>query len=388
MKKQSFSRRLSCIGSAVALTIATIFPSLMGATAHAFPSGAQVTSRSIKMSSSKQSDTGVSYDIKFNLGTAHTVKGVIVDFCAGTGGSPIVGDTNCAAPTGFTVGTPTVANNQGLTGTWTASALNSGRTLKYVSTTGNALSAGATVEFTLSTVTNTSTLGTFYARIVTYNADATGDITTYTPANPGTSQAIDYGGIALSTANQLTITAKVQESLTFCVYITGTTCAASPTGTAVALGDANGVLASYTTNYTNTAKFNVASNAQGGVVVNMKGENLCRVASPCTNTDTGNIITRSADACTTDLTTSSVEQFGVRLSVAGSGVTSTNYNCGANSHAFNRTNTVSTYGDEVAKTTAPGDEVVSTLEFMAKAATTSEAGIYTTVIGLIATGTY
>lgn len=392
MRLSDVPKRLSFVATAATLTAATVLPSLFGATVHAFPTGGQVTSRSIKISSSKQSDTAVTYDVKFTSASAYTVKGIIVDFCAG---SPIVGDSTCVKPAGFDLGaTPTVALVSGISGgTWVSGAtgLNNAsgyRTLKITDATGNAQVAGTTVvEFTISNVTNPSSLGTFYARIITYNANATGDITTYAPGTEGSTQAIDYGGIALSTANQLTITAKVQESLVFCVYTSGANCAGA-SGTSVPLGDANGVLSSYSTNYTNTAKFDVASNASSGVVVNLKGENLCRVASPCTNTDNANIIDRSGDTCTADVATTSVEQFGARVSVFGSGVTSANYTCGAASHRFNRTNTTSTYGDVLASTAGPTDEVVSTVEFMAKAATTTQAGIYTTKITLTATGTY
>ena len=389
MKTNRFSHRLSYIGSAIALMATSIFPSLLGATVHAFPTGGQVTSRSIRMSSSALSATSVTYKVKFTAGTSHTVRGIVVDFCAG---SPIVGDATCVKPTAFNIpASPTIALVSGISGgTWVsgATAVNTNRTLKISDATGNALTGGSTVvEFDIQGITNTSTLGTFYARVITYNSNA-GDFTTYAPGTEGNTNAIDYGGVALSTANQLTITAKVQESLIFCAYTTGATCAGA-SGTSVALGDANGVLASYITNYTNTARFNVASNAQGGVVVNLKGDNLCRVASPCALANTGNIIVPSGTTCTADSATTSVEQFGLRLSALGSGVTATApYNCSAGNHTFDQANTTSTYGQQIASTAGPGDEVQSTVEFMAKAATTSEAGIYTTVLTMIATGTY
>jgi hypothetical protein len=387
-----YKRRIQTAAAALGLLSAAVLPSLAGAGAvvYAAPSGGQVTTRSIKLSSSKTSDTGVSYNVKFNSASAFTVKGIIVDFCNTTGGSPIVGDSNCAAPTApFTVGaSPTVTLQQGLSATWTASSLNSGRTLKIVKHAGDALSVGTTVEFTITGVTNPGgTAGTFYGRVITYSSDV-GDIASYAAGTEGSTDAIDYGGFALSTANQLNVTAKVQESLVFCVYTTGATCAGA-SGTAVPLGDVNGVLSNYATNYTNTANFNVASNAQGGVVVNLKGENLCRVAAPCTNADNGNIINRSGDTCTADTAATSTEQFGLRVSVPGSGVTAdAAYACLANNHTFDRTSATSTYGDVLASTSGPGDEVQSTVELMAKAATTTEAGIYTTTLSMIATGTY
>jgi hypothetical protein len=383
-------RRIQTAAAALGLTVASVLPSLAGAVVYAAPSGGQVTTRSIQLSSSAASATGVDYKVKFNVATAHTLRGIVVDFCNATGGSPIVGDSNCAAPTApFTVGaSPTFTLQQGLTATWVASSANSGRTLKLTKAAGDALAANATVEFTITGVTNPGgTSGTFYGRVITYNSDI-GDIASYAPGTEGNTNAIDYGGFALSTANQLNVTAKVQESLVFCVYTSGANCAGA-TGTAVPLGDGNGVLSNYATNYTNTANFSVASNAQGGVIVRLKGENLCRVASPCADANTSNIVVSSGTTCTADSAATGTEQFGLRVSVEGAGVSAdAGYDCAANSHAFERAETVSTYGDLLASTAGPGDEVQSTVELMAKAATTTEAGIYTTTLSMIATGTY
>jgi hypothetical protein len=63
------------------------------------------------------------------------------------------------------------------------------------------------------TATNPSAVGTYYARILTYNSVAGAQA--YTSATPGTH--LDDGGVALSTARQLTINARVQEQLEFCV---------------------------------------------------------------------------------------------------------------------------------------------------------------------------
>ncbi len=115
----------------------------------------------------------------------------------------------------------------------------------------------------------------------------------------------------MSTANQLNVTAKVQETLTFCVY-TLADCATG--GTAVTLGDSNGVLFNTATTYTGTASFDLASNAFGGVSVKMQGDTL----------KSGSFtITPHGAACTADSTATSLEQFGIRISSAGFGQTAT-----------------------------------------------------------------
>jgi hypothetical protein len=75
-----------------------------------------------------------------------------------------------------------------------------------------------------------------------------------------------------------------------------------------------------------------------------------------------------------------------------SGMTSTApYNCASSHHAFdtNSTNGIpSLFGQEIAHTTGASDILTSTIEFAAKSALTSEAGVYTTTLTLIATATY
>jgi hypothetical protein len=259
------------------------------------------------------------------------------------------------------------------------------------------MTAGTTVvSFDITTVTNpTDTdattggtqIGTFYARILTYAAGS--GATGYVAGTPGT--YIDYGGIALSLANQLTITAKVQESLTFCVYVSGSNCSGG-TGTALALGDGNGVLAAPATTYTSTAKFGLASNAQGGVTVRMKGTTLTSGSNTIDPTGGG-----TTDACTADVATTTVEQFGMRVTTTapvtawpGTGSTP-RYDCAATNHNFNvdaTDGTASTYGGNIASTVGALDETQVPMEFAAKAATATEAGIYTTALTFIATGVY
>lgn len=404
MKKAQLFRRLSFGSSALLLAVSATLPSLLGQVAHALPVGDQVTSRSIQLSSSALDAANTTYNVSFTAATTHTVRGIVVDICDGTN-TPIIGDASCTAPTDFTWGTPTVTLTSGISGgNWVANAttMNSGRTLVLTDATGNALTGGSTVvNFQVTSVNNPSDTdsvqanaqaGTFYARIVTYTSTS-GDISTYTPAAPGSTDATDYGGIALSLANALTVTAKVQESLTFCVYTNAAdTCdnIASPT-TAVTLGNGNGVLELASQDYeSDEGKFNVSSNAQGGVTVRMKAENLCRksVSTDCEDADVENIIEAHGATCTADSVDTGVEQFGLRFESLGTDVTSADYNCAANEHNFNTTDMTSAYGDVLATTAGPTDEVTSVMEFSAKAATTTEAGIYTTQAEFIATGTY
>lgn len=406
---QTTFRRTGILAAAVGLLSASLLPTLGASTAYAAPSGGQVLNRSITLSSSEANASGVTYKVQFNVASAYagdTFKGMIVEFCNATGGSPIVTDSNCAAPDApFSTAAVDIVEGTGLTnGEWTASPIESNQTVQLTNAIGETLLADAIVSFELTGIVNPGNVGTFYARVITYNS-VTGDIeeANYEPGTEGSTNAIDYGGFALSTADSLTVTAKVQESLLFCLWTNaaGTNCAdVNATGTDVVLGDTNGVLSNYETPYTSASTgtsptLGIASNAQGGVTVRIKGGNLCRTTVNCTDGDDGNIIepitTSGTMLSVADSTSSAVEQFGLRVSALDGTTATAPFNGAASNHGFdtNSTNgTLSPYGATLVSTSGPTDEVNPELEFMAKAATTTEAGIYTTSINLIATGLY
>ncbi|HSH55425.1 MAG TPA: hypothetical protein VK983_01205 [Candidatus Limnocylindrales bacterium] len=336
-----------------------------------------LASRSIRLSSSANGATNTAYAVGFNTVTdGQTVGSVVIKYC---GNSPIIGET-CTAPTGFNTNFSTLTLNS-LTGNIT------GLTINTLSSTSNMLlltrTAGAVangpVSFVLGNgttngITNpTNSNTTFYARILVFPSSSP-DLT-----QSGENTATDAGGTAMSTANVLNVTAKVQETLIFCVY-TALNCAGG--GSAVNLGDANGVLSDTTTTYTSTANFDLASNALGGVAVKLKGDTLTSGAFT---------ISPHGAVCTADSTATSVEQFGLRVSAVGAGQTAASpllYGCLTGNHTFDVANTNTTYGQDIVTTPGATDRSSSTIELAAKAAGTTEAGIYTTTLQLIATATY
>ncbi|HSX17313.1 MAG TPA: hypothetical protein VLH86_04390 [Patescibacteria group bacterium] len=390
---------------ALALAVAGLAPALTTRVAHAFPTGSQIQVRSIKMSDSRINQTGVSYQISFKPGSAtYTVKGIIVDFCGGNvADTPIIDDSNCTIPTGFSVGTPTVNVTPGITGydnlttgggSWTTTSQNSGRTLRMVNSTGVSIDPANTNPYTfvLSTAANPSTAGTFYARLITYTSD-TGDVLSYTAGNAGSTQAKDYGGFALSTANVITITAKVQEALTFCVsgVAPGPNCGA--TGTAVTaptltLGHSAANILDSSAIDTAQAFTQLSTNANGGAIIRMRNT----AVSGGLNAGTNSIPPQGTSPSTLTAGTAS---FGVNMSNGSGGTGTLNgvapYNTAAN-YAMDATtagdNVLSTYGDSLASASAPVNNVGNTLTFAATASNTTPAGIYTANIILIATGTF
>jgi hypothetical protein len=401
----NLTKRASYIALSSLLSMVTWLPILMTQSASAAVQG-QMTSRIVKLSSSALSAATTSYSVSFNPqfvdgAATDDIKGIVFEICQN---SPIPGDA-CTITNGVTAtqnsGIVTVTSGSGVSFNVDAASSTTGRLILTNATCITAPSAATPITFTV-TATNpsgtTSTpgaVGSFYARLFTYNATATA--IAYAPATPG--NYLDGGGVAMSTANVITITAKVQETLTFCVYATvgsGTLCSnySGGSATAVALGDGNGILTPTTTRYFKTSKLNVSSNAAGGVIVRMKGDTL---------KSGGNTIAASGATCLTDPTVSTTAYFGLQVTVASPFNTAdTVYNTGScatagAAHALDITTACSNgegnifscaYGQKIASTPGPNVEASASLEWSAKAADATPAGIYTTAMTFIATGTY
>ena len=218
-------KRLAYAMAALSLLIGIAYPVIRPKLA----SAAQLTTRSITISDSGASGgtittgvgsgTNVTYKVAFT--TSVSSQSVIIDFCAE---DPIVGDT-CTAPTGLSFATTSLVGGTGniTPAGWTLTS--TAGQVKIARSTGTAATAGIQ-QFELTGVTNPSSVGlgvsakpvgSFFSRIYTYSDTTFGATTTAytTPLAPGDYK--DYGGIALSTNRIITITARVQEQLTFCV---------------------------------------------------------------------------------------------------------------------------------------------------------------------------
>jgi hypothetical protein len=407
-------RRSGSVVAAAVLLVSAVAPALLiTQKAAAFPTGGQLEPRAIKMSDTKAGATNVSYDVQFKPATAGTIKGIVVDFCDGSS-SPIIGDTTCAATNipGFTVGaSPTVVTNvtsdptpapqsytyTQLGGTWVPTSSNTGRTFKMTNATGVAVTTGNIYNFTITGVTNPTTyVGTFYARIITYNSD-TGDIATYAPGTEGSTSAKDYGGIALSTTQAISITAKIQEKLQFCVSgtdFTGVTCAGATTP-ALIIGQGTPV-ATLSPSRTDTtpAYTQVSTNATNGFIVRMKNSNTCGGLSK----DAGvTCPIGPAGTAAVAITPGATALFGMAASSnLAESFTSTGtvnpvapYN-GTGTYGMDATsapaNVTTTYGHPILDSAGPVDSVDNSLTFAATATNTTPAGLYTANMTLIATG--
>jgi len=407
------ARPSALLFAALLLFFATVIPLFRFEKAAAY---GLITSRKVTMSSSANGSTvagqDVTYEVSFNVATdTSDIRGVVVDFC---GNTPIIGDS-CTAPTGFDLNITNLAItiNAGLTGFTKSTSESDANTLVFTNATAYNPGVAETQRFTLGTAAvsdgvdnpeNANT--TFYARIITFTTTTgANDYASATTGanNPGAEPpVIDAGGIALSTAAQIIVTAKVQERLLFCVYTTGTgnNCT-SKSGTAVTLGDTNGVLDPTGPYVDKNAKFSITTNASGNAVVRMKGVTLTSGAnniSPNLTPATSTAGSEQFGLCTYESAgTGLVEHVdydggtGTECSsttqTAGTGATG---GAGTADYTFDTNGTdgtTSTYGETIA-TKPAGDYSTGTLVFLGNISNTTEAGIYTTTLTFIATGTY
>ncbi len=386
------------------------------------PSGGSITS-------GVGSGTNVTYRVSFTTFTA--AQSLVIDFCSQ---DPIIGDT-CTGPTGMDASTAAIASvtsGGNITSAgWSITPSTS--QVKLAKASGSATSIGAQ-QFDLTGIKNPSTTGTFYARIYTFvNTGFTDGTTAYSSATSPGGYA-DYGGIALSTAAVIQVTARVQEQLTFCVskldpasWSAGTPfdCSSSdvtsnpPTVTlGVAVGAGQPVLDPSRVD-TGDVYSQVSTNATHGAVVDMRNSNTSCGGLSADNGTTCAIPANNGGSATPSAITAGTAAFGMcedaettvtgDTSIVGSITPASAYHDGTHniasppcfygmdtatspsnggSPATNIGNVDSTFGSTVGTTATPVHHADSHYRFAATPSLTTPAGIYTANLTMIATGTF
>lgn len=371
----------------------------------------QLNSRSVQMSDSGVSGgaitTGegdglnVAYKFAFTATSAATSGGIVIDFCSN---SALYWDT-CTAPTGFSTNRATTSlNNQVNLGAAFAvdtTGTNYVNSIVLSRATPAVISGASTFELgngTTNGITNPSTLGSFYIRIYTYNTQV--NARTH---NPGSTTddtfSRDYGGVAVSTANIIQITARVQENLTFCMSLASPTSnCGGTTAPALTLGHVT----------TGTTKFidasavdtgivysQISTNAGAGAIVRIHSSNgTCGGLSTDGGTTCG-IPPANAGAATApgSAMAAGTAAFGLTVATATGVTPSAPYaNVTANFYGMDSTtagsNVTTTYGSQVIASTGPVNNVNNTWTFAATASNATPAGVYSTNMAAIATGTF
>jgi len=399
-------RRVGFSLASIGLLLGMVAPAVVPA----FASAAQITSRSISLSTSAKDATDVSYEVKFTAAQAGA-NAFVLDFC---NDSPIPGQT-CTAPTGFDASGATV-------GSGAASVANTGNSTLTV-TLSAATTAGGTVDVVLNgiknpTVVTTSSIG-FYARIVTY--DTAEDAANYSDSDNGDG-ALDDGGVAMAITYGIGVSAAVRESLLFCVSHTepDTGCSGTVDDPSVELGESSGagvpkaLSTSVVSNATDYAQ--ISTNASHGAVVYLKNSNKCggleRLGEDNYGTDSAVCDIAPADGNTfTQAAGGGSAYFGMLLGTAASapsaanptGTISTNAAYTGSSYNMVKSGSAatddsgdsliqdvtSTYGGYIFGTSqAPISDQDIPLTFGASASNVTPAGLYSATLSLIAVGTF
>lgn len=406
------AQRLMCVVVAALLLVAGL-PMYFGSQARA----AQVANRSITMSDSAPSanatvtsgvgsGTNVTYRVAFDATVA--AGSLVIDFCTET---PLM-DAVCTRPTGmdttpcaFTAvtGQVSAANN------WTCTSTTNGQILMQGDGTTDI--AAGTQTFDLTGITNPSTVGTFFARVSTY-----ANITQGTYSGPTSAgNFVDFGGIALSTVNVITITARVQEQMTFCLTRMiwsdppngWTDCSDPDVGSfppAVVIGHTvNGIeILDQSAVDTTPIYSQISTNATNGAVVRIRNSNLACGGLSSDNGTTCSIPAHNPAGPNATAMTAGTAAFGLHVedSVPGpSGINSlfaaAHYNAGANTYGMEHDATApvtfgvtSTFGSTIATAPGPVYRANTSYSFAATASLTTPAGIYNANMSMIATGTF
>ena len=251
------NRRVGSLFAVAALVLATITPGLVPA----FASAAQVTERSVELSSFSKEANNVTYEVNFTA--AQSAAAFVVEFCSN---SPLIGAA-CTAPAGLDVDTPSTT-----TGTWTVQETTAapGNALVAVDT----IDAAEAVSVQIAGIDNPDDAGTVYARIVTYDTQANALAYTSEAYETGVR---DEGGAAFSITDTVGVSGAVLETLTFCVageiIDTGNCVGADSLDAPVLeLGEGTGDVKALTSTTTSTGNIfaQLSTNAAGGAVVNLK----------------------------------------------------------------------------------------------------------------------
>jgi hypothetical protein len=365
-----------------ALALATITPGLVPS----FASAAQLTERSIELSTSAKAATGVSYSVTFT--PAANADLFVLDFCSN---SPLI-NTDCTAPGGFSVASAASADA-------TVTGVDANTTKLTTS-----LTASTPKTVVLTNVTNPTASGPLYARILSYttaNASAYSDATTL-------GSYVDNGSAAISITDNIDVSGAVLESMTFCIAgptldgngdPTPTTIGGNCTGTLPAptlrLGKKTGdVVALDNEVSTGSLYGQISTNAASGAIVNLKSNaagcgGLLRDGSGAGSPTNCDI----APALKTGIADGEAK-FGAKINPTDAaaliGLNDYNASTFVLNYASNQTSGVtSTYGDPFFSTNSkPVSNQNLEVIFGAATAPNTPAGNYSAQLSLIATGKF
>jgi hypothetical protein len=313
---------------------------------------AQISNRTIKISSSLPSATGVKYSVSFSVAGGYNLGSIAIQFCQE---SPLEGQP-CSKPAVFDASTATLTAQSGETGFSVHANTTAGR---VVLGRAPSLTSAGTVSYDLDNITNPSATGQFYARMYLYST------------NDGTGSYDHFGGIAMSTSEMIGVTAEVPPFLLFCsaVSISGYDCATAA-GAYINFGEL-----SKSQTKSATSQMVLATNADNGLGVYIVGNTLT----------SGNNIIDALIAQQASVT--NTPQFGLNLranAVPNVGQDSVGLGAATVSAEYNTPNQFRFVNNDTTVTgSGPIDYIKFTSSYIVNIDNTILPGIYSTTIAYI-----
>ena len=192
------------------------------------------------------------HQFSFDIATSASVGAFRFQYCTE---DPFPSEP-CTSPSGMDASNFEIASQTGASGFSKDSTNTTTNEIVVTNSSLQSFSSSDPVTFEFSDVINPSEPNEeYFVRLYSYDGD---DITT--------NNVVDDGGLAFSTSDIIDITARVQETLQFCVY-TNNSCVEG--GTQADLGILN-----TTTTETAQSYFDISTNARSGVIVTVIGDTL------------------------------------------------------------------------------------------------------------------
>ncbi len=182
---------------------------------------ANIYNRYLKMSSNIPSATAVEYTASFVMPSPQLLGSIAIEICEN---SPLE-MVACNPPPGFSWASASLTSQLGAVG-FSIDTLNSTPNRLVLTRLPTPIGANQNQEFVLSGVVNPTATGTFYAKIFSYNSA------------DGTGISNDFGAMAMSINNPISVATEVPPYLYFCtaINIIGFDCS-NTTGSYIDLGE-------------------------------------------------------------------------------------------------------------------------------------------------------
>ena len=359
----------------VALFLAIVVTSLMPPKP---VSAAELTTRSLTLQAgatdggSKAGGT-VNHLYTFTIPTTGNVGSIQFLYCVNAGGT-------CTTPSGLNTSSATMGTQSGATGfsinTGTAGA-------PYITRSAASITGGTAVSFQLLGVVNPSASNTsFYVRISTF-------VSTNVTGSP-----VDTGTVAASTANQITLTGTMPESLIFCTGATVNTTSGFPDcSTATAGSITFNQLFSPTDTATATSMMAASTNALNGYSINVYGATLTSGSYTIAPMSSSALGTRQVSQFGMNLvantTTTSTPAVGANVNPAANGTDIKGQaTAGYNTTDFFKFNSSDSVANSQNGGNGPTNSQIYTISYIVNVSGGQLAGTYTTTLTYICTPTF